>query len=102
MQNESQSGHSENNDDNSASRTIIVKRMKLTLNDKECQVLNFIDITSYQRLKDQEEKSKQLSSLNSQVSNQIIGPLHVNVEVTKRMLTVFEMSRAPPKLREMA
>ena len=69
MQNESQSCHPDNDDGNTTSRTIIVKRMKLTLNDKECQVLNFIDISSYQRLKDQEEKSKQLSSLNSQVSN---------------------------------
>ena len=32
-------------------RTIIVKRMDLIYNDKECQVLNFTDITTYKRLK---------------------------------------------------
>ena len=53
-------------------------------------------------MKDFEKKSAQLSALNSQVSNQIIGPLHVNAEVIKRMLTIFEKNRFPAKLREMA
>ena len=102
MQHESDSNYSGYDDSGSNSRTIIVKRMSLTLNNKECQVLNFIDITPYQKLKDSEEKSAQLSALNSQVSNQIIGPLHVNAEVIKRMLTIFEKNRFPHKLREMA
>ena len=36
-------------DDNE--RTIIVKRMNITFNEKKCQLLNFTDITSYKRLK---------------------------------------------------
>ena len=31
-------------------RTLIVKRMDLIFNDKDCQVLNFSDITSYKQL----------------------------------------------------
>ena len=32
-------------------QTIIVKRMNLIFNDKECQVVNFTNITTYKRLK---------------------------------------------------
>ena len=32
-------------------RTIIVKRMDLTFNERECQLLNFTDITTYKQLK---------------------------------------------------
>ena len=45
--------------------TLIVKRVGLTFDDKECQVLNFADITAYQRLRREEEKSKLLTSLNT-------------------------------------
>lgn len=31
-------------------RTLIVKRMDLIFNNKDCQVLNFSDVTSYEQL----------------------------------------------------
>ena len=47
MEYESESNYAGYDESSSIARTIIVKRMSLTLNDKECQVLNFIDITPY-------------------------------------------------------
>ena len=46
-------------------RTIIVKRMDLTFNEIECQVLNFTDITAYKRLKQEEEKNRLLKVVNT-------------------------------------
>lgn len=38
--------------------------MSMSFNDKECQVLNFTDITTQKRLKHEEEKSRLLETLN--------------------------------------
>ena len=35
-------------------RTIIVKRNDLIINDRECQVVNFTDISAYKRLQKEE------------------------------------------------
>ena len=39
-------------------KTLIVKRMNLTFNDEECQVLNFTDVTTKKRLHEEQQKSK--------------------------------------------
>ena len=41
-------------DDKQQDRTLIVKRTKLTFNDKECIVLNFQDISTIKKLKHEE------------------------------------------------
>ena len=41
-------------DNDGDSKIFIVKRYDLILNDQECQMLNFTDITIYQKLKAQE------------------------------------------------
>ena len=38
-------------DESEKDQTIIVKRSNLIFNDKECQVVNFANITTYKRLK---------------------------------------------------
>ena len=55
--------------------TMILKRTKLRFNDKECIVFNFQDITTYKKLKHEEDKGKLLSTLCSSVHHEMIGPL---------------------------
>ena len=78
--------HTHLTDEYNEEKVIIVKRMDLLLNDEECQVINFIDVSAYQRLEDQQKKTNLLSTLNSYIHNEIIGPLHLNVEITKRLI----------------
>ena len=67
-------------------RTIIVKRMDLLFNDKECQVLTFTDITMYYQLKKEEERNKLLTTLNTSVHHEMLGPLMANVEFAERLI----------------
>ena len=67
--------------DHESSRTIKLKRFDLVINEKECLVLNLTDITAYQRLKNEREKSSLLSTLNTSVHHEMIGPLKINVEM---------------------
>ena len=61
--------------------TLIVKRMEFIFNDKECQVLNFTDITTYKRLKKEEEKGRLLNTLYTSVHHEMLGPLKANVDI---------------------
>ena len=54
----------EDDEYNERDQSFIVKRINLTFNGKECQVLNFTDITNYKRLKREEEKGKLIKLLN--------------------------------------
>ena len=67
-------------------RTIIVKRMDLLFNAKECQVLTFTDITMYKQLKQEAEKSRLLSTLNTSVHHEMLGPLKANIEFSERLI----------------
>ena len=66
-------------------KTIIVKRMKLSFNEVECRVLNFTDITSYIRLKHEEEVNNLLKTLNASVHHEMVVPLKVNIEMADRL-----------------
>ena len=54
-----------NNPDSDTEKTIIVKHMEMTMNEKDCQVFNFIDVTMYSKLKEFKERTNNLSTLNS-------------------------------------
>ena len=41
------------NEEKKKSKILIVKRMDIIFNDVECEVINFIDITTYEQLKEQ-------------------------------------------------
>ena len=62
-------------------KTIIVTRMNLNFNDEECFVINFTDISTYQRLKHEEEVNNLLRTLNASVHHEMLVPLKVNVEM---------------------
>ena len=78
-------------------RTIIVERMDLTFNEKECQALNFADITAYKRLQQEKETSRLLRTLNASVHHEMMGPLKANVNLCERLLG----SVKNPKQRKM-
>lgn len=61
-------------------KTLIVKRMHITFNDRKCLVLNFMNITSEKQLKVEREKSRQLTMLSTTVHHEMLGPLRCNVE----------------------
>ena len=79
-------------------QSLIVKRMNLTFNDKECQVINFTDITTYKRLKREEEKGRLLGTLNRSIHHEMLGPLKANVEVAENLIRHLD----DPQCREMA
>ena len=60
--------------------------MNITFNNKECQVLNFTDITTQKRLKLEEEKSRMLTILNTTVHHEMLGPLTANVDLSERLI----------------
>ena len=60
-------------------RKLIVKRIELLFNEKECQVLNFTDITTYVRLKEQEETNRLLKAINVFVHHEMLTPLRSNI-----------------------
>ena len=37
-------------DNNEEDKTVLLKRNNLMINDKECQVVNFVDISTYKKL----------------------------------------------------
>ena len=61
-------------------KTFIVKRVSISFDDKECQVLNFRDITPFKQLKQEKETSHLLASLSTSVHHEMIGPLRINVQ----------------------
>ena len=60
--------------------------MPLLFNGKECQVINFTDITTYKRLKYEEEMNRMLKTLNSTVHHEMIAPLKSNLELSMRLI----------------
>ncbi len=66
--------------------TLIIKRTKLIYNDKKCLVINFQDITTFKKLKNEEEKTRLMTTLYSSVHHEIIGPLENNVLASLRLI----------------
>ena len=59
--------------------------MKLSFNEVESRVINFTDITSYIRLKHEEEVNNLLKTLNASVHHEMVVPLRVNIEMADRL-----------------
>ena len=79
MQVDSQSGVS------NGGRKLIVKRIELVFNEKECQVLHFTDVTTYVRLKEQEETNRLLKAINIFVHHEMLAPLRSNIQIAQRL-----------------
>ena len=75
---------------NAAERTIIIKRNDMVINEKECQVVNFIDITTYKRLEQEKETNELLRTLNTTVHHEMVAPLHANVFICRKLIAKLE------------
>ena len=82
-----------------ADKTLIVKRVNLIFNDKECQVLNFTDVTTTKRLNEEQEKSKQLTDLSTTVHHELLGPLKSNVDFAEYLVKHLKDSRMRKKAK---
>ena len=56
-------------------KTLILKRNNMTIDKKECQVVNFIDISTYKRLEQEIENHNLLKTLNTTVHHEMLVPL---------------------------
>ena len=61
--------------------------------------MNFTNITTYRRLKREEEKTRLLSTLNHSTHHEMLGPLRANVDVTEILIRLLDTS---PELQSMA
>ena len=66
-------------------KTIIVNRMNLLYSEEDCVVINFTDISTFQKLKVQEENVNLLKTLNASVHHEMVVPLKVNIEMAERL-----------------
>ena len=67
-------------------KTFIVKRVSVSFNDTECQVLNFRDITPFKQLKQEQDVSNLHKSLSASVHHEMIGPLRSNVQLAESLV----------------
>ena len=67
-------------------KVVIMKRNDLIIDEKECQVVNFIDISSFIKLKQEKENNELLKTLNTTVHHEMLAPLRANVDICQRLL----------------
>ena len=89
-------------DESNGDQTIVVKRMDLIFNEKECQVFNFTDMTMYLQLKREEDKNKFLNALNMSVHHEMLAPLKTNVEASSHLIRSLIRQNASITSRKMA
>ena len=65
---------------------------------KESQLLTFNDMTVYKRLQVEENKNRQLKSLNASMQHEILTPLKINLQVAEGLSELKDLQ----KVREMA
>ena len=76
--------------------------MDLTLHEKECQVLNFTDMTMDLQLKREEEKNRMLNALNMSVHHEMLGPLKVNMDTSSSLIKILERQNNSATTRKLA
>ena len=59
--------------------------MNLLYSEEDCVVINFTDISTFQKLKVQEENVNLLKTLNASVHHEMVVPLKVNIEMAERL-----------------
>ena len=79
-------------------RTVIIKRNDLLIDEKECQVVSFIDITTYKMLQKEKERSELLKTMNTTVHHEMLSPLHANVVICRKLIAQLENYQKAQKL----
>ena len=60
-------------------KTLIVERNEMFIEERKCQVVNFIDITAYKKLEQEKENYSLLKTLNTTVHHEMLAPLITNI-----------------------
>ena len=68
------------------SQILLVKRVDITFDDQECQMLTFTNITSLHQFKKEQEKSRLLQALNTSIHHEMLAPLSTNVMIAERLM----------------
>ena len=79
--------------------TILVHRMDLNFNDKECQVLNFTDVTLFQSLKQEKQTTQLLKTLTASVSHEMLAPLNGTIEIAEMLMEQMQQERSRQMLK---
>ena len=61
--------------------TLIVKRLDLTFNNRDCQLITFIDITAFRNLDKAKKMTQTLKIMNRAVSHELLAPLSSTVQL---------------------
>jgi len=52
---------------------------------RDCKLLTFTNLTSYKKLKEQEEMAQRIETMNASIHHEMLTPLAINVEVADRL-----------------
>ena len=74
--------------------------MDLNFNHKECQVVNFTDVTLFYRLKQEKKTTHQLKTLTASVSHEMIAPLNGTIKMAE-MLMIYQTQDRPKNMLNM-
>ena len=71
-------------------KILLVKRISITFDEDECQMLNFTNITTFHKFKREEEKSRLLQALNTSIHHEMLGPLGTSVMIADRLMAAVD------------
>ena len=80
----------DSNEETKNNQILLVKRINITFDNQECQMLNFTNITNFNKLKMEEERCKLLQTLNTSIHHEMLTPLSTNVMISDRLMRLVE------------
>ena len=80
--------------------TIIVKRINFIFDEKECQLINFTDVTAYTKLQKEEDTNRLLKTLNTSVHHEMLVPIKTMIEIAERLIKKFKSFPQEKKMVE--
>ena len=86
--------------DDQEDKVLILERNDMIIDDKECQVVNFIDISAYEKFEQEKANNLFLKKLNTTVHHEMLAPLRTNIEICKRLMVLLS-SNEEAKLVEL-
>ena len=69
--------------DDTTNKVVYLKRTDMIYNNTNCQVLNFLDMTSHYSLERSKEKYRLMKLLNTTVHHEMIAPLKAQEDISR-------------------
>ena len=80
--------------------TIIVKRINFIFDEKECQLINFTDLTAFTQLQKEVDTNRLLKTLNASVHHEMLVPIKTMIEIAERLVKKFKSFPQEKKMVE--